>query len=58
MKIKLDEQEQKIIKELIRDPRISDNQIGRNTKIPVKTVNRKRKNLEQRNIISYFCGKL
>lgn len=51
---KLDDQEQNILRELIRNPRISDNQIGKNTGIPVKTVNRKRKLLEQNNILNYF----
>jgi DNA-binding Lrp family transcriptional regulator len=50
-----DEQEKKIVKELIRNPRISDNQLAKNTNIPVKTVNRKRKNLEQKNLLSYFA---
>ncbi len=50
----LDHQEKKILLELVRNPRISDNQIGKNTGIPVKTVNRKRKILEQKNILSYF----
>jgi DNA-binding Lrp family transcriptional regulator len=50
----LDEQEKKILKELIKNPRISDNQIGSKTGIPVKTVNRKRKNLEKEGIVYYF----
>ena len=41
--IKLDEKEQKIVKELIKNPRISDTQIAKNTNIPVMTINRKRK---------------
>ena len=52
----LDEQEIKIIKELIKDPRISDNQLGKNTKVPIKTVNRKRKLLEQEGIIRYYVS--
>src|SRR3989338_3000866 len=52
----LDEQEIKIIKELIKDPRISDNQVGKNTKVPIKTANRKRKLLEEENIIRYFVS--
>ena len=50
----LDEQEKKILTELVRNPRISDNQIGKNTNIPVKTVNRKRKILEERGVVHYF----
>ncbi|MCF7862061.1 winged helix-turn-helix transcriptional regulator [Candidatus Woesearchaeota archaeon] len=49
----LDESEKKIIKELIKNPRISDNHIAKATNVPVMTVNRKRKKLEEENIISY-----
>ncbi|MCK5107386.1 MAG: Lrp/AsnC family transcriptional regulator [Nanoarchaeota archaeon] len=49
----LDEKEKRIIKELVKNPRISDNQISRITKIPLKTVNRKRKNLEEKGLIAY-----
>ncbi len=49
----IDQQELFIIKELVKDPRISDNQISKKTKVPVKTVNRKRKLLEKSGIISY-----
>lgn len=49
-----DENEVKIIKELIKDPRVSDNRIGQKTGIPVKTVNRKRKQLEKANVIHYY----
>lgn len=52
--IQIDEQEEKIIKELVKDPRISDNQISKNTKVPVMTVNRKRKKLEEKDLIRYF----
>lgn len=51
---KLDEQERIIIRELIRDPKMSDNQISLKTGVPLKSVNRKRKNLEFDNIINYF----
>ena len=51
---KFDEKEKLIIKELIRNPRLSDNQIGRKTGIPIKTVNRKRKKLESNNVLNYF----
>ena len=50
---KLDPQETKIVRQLIRNPRISDNQISKNTLIPVMTVNRKRKLLEKEGIIGY-----
>jgi len=49
----LDNQEKSILKELVKDPRISDNQIALKTGIPVKSVNRKRKNLESERILSY-----
>lgn len=50
----LDGQEKLIVKELIKDPRISDNQICANVQVPLKTVNRKRKKLEDENLINYF----
>lgn len=50
----IDLHEEKILKELIRDPRISDNAMARRTKIPVTTVNRKRKQMEKEGILSYF----
>jgi len=53
--IQLDDQEQLIVKELIRNPRLSDNQIGKLTKVPVMTVNRKRKSLEERGLLNYYC---
>jgi DNA-binding Lrp family transcriptional regulator len=53
--VELDEQEVKIIRELIRNPRISDNQISKNTRVPVMSVNRKRKNLEEKGLISYYA---
>jgi len=53
---KLDEQEKKVIVELIRNPRISDNQIGKRTRVPIRTVSRKRNNLEKEGLISYFTN--
>lgn len=52
---KLDSQEFYIVKQLVRNPRISDNRISRNTGIPLRTVNRKRKKLEQDGLLSYFA---
>jgi DNA-binding Lrp family transcriptional regulator len=49
----LDEQERRIIKQLIRDPRESDNGIGELTGVNVRTVGRKRQRLEQEGILSY-----
>ncbi|MGB9748293.1 MAG: winged helix-turn-helix domain-containing protein [Candidatus Woesearchaeota archaeon] len=52
----LDDAEQRILKEIIRNPRISDNKISIITSIPIKTVNRKRKILEQEGILYYFAS--
>ncbi len=51
---RLDPQEKQIVSELIRNPRISDNKIATRTKIPLKTVNRKRKILEEKNYLYYM----
>lgn len=50
----LDDAEVKIVRELIRNPRISDNQIAKKTKVPVMTVNRKRKKLEDEGLLTYY----
>ncbi len=50
----LDDQERTILRQLIRDPRESDNQIGELTGVNVRTVSRKRQRLEQEGILSYF----
>lgn len=52
----LSAQEATIVGELIKNPRISDNQIARNTGIPVMTVNRKRKQLEEKELIQYYAS--
>ncbi len=49
----LDHFEKRILRELVKNPRISDNQISHITGIPVKTVNRKRKILEDKEFINY-----
>ncbi|MGM5482100.1 MAG: winged helix-turn-helix domain-containing protein [Nanobdellota archaeon] len=49
-----DNQDKAIIKELIVNPRLSDNKVSRITGIPVKTVNRKRKRLETNGVLNYF----
>lgn len=51
-----DEQEELIVRELIKNPRISDNQISKNTQVPVMTVNRKRKQLEEKGLINYYAA--
>ena len=55
-KMEFDEQEKLIIKALIKDPKMSDNNIGKLTKVPIRTVSRKRKKLEQENKISYYVA--
>src|SRR3989338_6274070 len=52
----LDPQQKLIVRELIRNPRVSDNQIAKNTNVPVMTVNRKRKALESENVLRYFTS--
>ncbi len=52
---KFDSQEIKILRELIRNPRCSDNKISKKTGVPVTTVNRKRKALEKDNMIRYYA---
>ena len=52
----LDEKEVRIVRELIRNPRSSDNMIARSTGIPVMTVNRKRKLLEEERLIRYYVS--
>lgn len=52
----LSSNEAKIAGELITNPRISDNQIAKNTGIAVMTVNRNRKNLEEEGILSYYTS--
>ena len=54
--MKLDEKEVAIVRELIRNPRASDNRIARKLEMPVMTVNRKRKKLEEKNIIRYYVS--
>jgi len=50
----LDAQERLIVRQLVRDPRESDNGIGEATGVNVRTVGRKRHRLEQAGIVSYF----
>jgi DNA-binding Lrp family transcriptional regulator len=52
----LDDKDKSILKKLTRDPTMSDNQIAKLTKIPVKTVNRRRKLLEENGIVSYHAN--
>jgi DNA-binding Lrp family transcriptional regulator len=50
----LDEQEKAIVRQLVRDPRQSDNGVGEETGVNVRTVSRKRLRLEQEGIVSYY----
>lgn len=50
----LDDQEKQIVVHLIRDPRASDNAVAEATGINVRTVNRKRRKMEQENLLSYY----
>src|SRR5437870_11635087 len=52
----LDDQEKLIVKALIRDPRLSDNQVGKLTGVPTPSVRRKRKKLEEEGLLSYFAA--
>jgi DNA-binding Lrp family transcriptional regulator len=51
----LDEQEVTIAKALIKNPRISDNRLGEEYAIPIRTVSRKRGRLESEELIRYFA---
>jgi DNA-binding Lrp family transcriptional regulator len=50
----LDEQSKNIVRELVLQPRISDNQISKKTGIPLKTVNRKRKKMEAEGHLRFY----
>ena len=52
----LDQQEKAIVRQLIRDPRESDNGIGEITGVNVRTVSRKRLRLEQEGILAYYTN--
>jgi DNA-binding Lrp family transcriptional regulator len=50
---RLDAQEKRIARALVRHPRCSDNRVSALTGVPVRTVSRKRAKLEQEGILSY-----
>ena len=52
---KLNIQDKKIIRSLIKNPRLSDNKIGNLTGVPIRTVNRKRKKLEEKGLLRYYA---
>ncbi|RMD85847.1 MAG: Lrp/AsnC family transcriptional regulator [Candidatus Dadabacteria bacterium] len=51
----LDEQEQAIARALIRNPRISDNRLGEENGIPIRTVSRKRTRMEREGLLRYYA---
>jgi DNA-binding Lrp family transcriptional regulator len=50
----LDDQERLIVRQLIRDPRQSDNAVAESTGVNVRTVSRKRQRLEEEGVLSYL----
>lgn len=52
----IDDKDRAILRRLVRDPTISDNQIAKLASMPVKTVNRRRKALEDNEIVSYHLN--
>ncbi len=52
--MKLNNQDIKVIRALIRNPKLSDNKIGIMTGVPIRTVNRKRKKMEEQGILNYY----
>lgn len=52
----LDEHEKMLVRELIINPRLSDNRLSRITGIPLKTINRKRKRLEHLGVLNYHIS--
>ena len=53
----LDEQEQLIMRALVRNPRSSDNRISALTGVPVRTVSRKRARLERDGVLTYYWNR-
>ena len=51
----LDPQELKIAKALIRSPRISDNRLGEENDLPIRSVSRKRARMERDGLLRYFA---
>ena len=52
----LDQQERRIVRALVRNPRYSDNRISALTGVPVRTVSRKRVRLEKEGVLAYYTG--
>lgn len=55
-KLNIDDKDKAVLREIVRDPSVSDNFIAKRTKIPVKTVNRRRRKMQERGILFYFSG--
>ena len=56
MTMKLNSQDILIIRSLIRNPKLSDNQIGKMTGVPITTVLRKRKKMEKKGLLNYHTN--
>ncbi len=54
-KVVFDDKDKLILTELVRNPRTTDKDISLKTNIPIKTVNRRRKQLEEKNAITYMA---
>ncbi len=54
--IKITEIDDKIVKQLIKNPRIADTQISKNIKVPIMTVNRRRRFLEEEGVLNYYTS--
>lgn len=52
----LDDQERVIVRALIRNPRASDNRVAAATGVPVRTVRRKRAQLEADGVLRYYAA--
>jgi len=52
----LDQQETLIARALIKNPRMSDNKVGKLTAVPIRTVSRKRKAMEESGVLNYYTS--
>ena len=56
LKKTLDEYDKSIIRQLILNPRQSDNSLAKTTGIPLRTVNRRRRRLESSGLLCYYAS--
>ena len=56
MTMKLNAKDILIIRSLIKNPRLSDSQIGKMTGVPITTVLRKRKKMEKKGLLNYHTN--